>query len=85
MPRGSGERELKFTVRYLHFLDFYLCRHQNNWREALRYGFVVLFPLGGRLTLWRCASRAYIASKRFLIPERESRLYRFSWMKRGLR
>jgi hypothetical protein len=20
MPRGSGERELKFTVRYLHFL-----------------------------------------------------------------
>ena len=33
----------------------------------------------------RCASRAYIASKRFFIPEMESRLYTFSWVKRGLR
>jgi len=30
---------------------------------------VVLFPVGGRLTLWRCAGRASIGSRRFLVPE----------------
>jgi len=30
---------------------------------------------GGRLTLWRCATRAYIASERFLVPENDSLLF----------
>jgi hypothetical protein len=30
------------------------------------------FFIGGRLTLWRSARRAYIASERLLIPDRDS-------------
>jgi hypothetical protein len=32
---------------------------------------VVIFPIRGRLTLWRCASRASIASERSLLPEKD--------------
>jgi len=33
---------------------------------------VVIFPYGGRLTLWRCARRVCIASERFVLRKRAS-------------